>query len=71
MGRTKEVGIVGRYGARYGSSIRKKVKEILERRYSDHKCNFCGTVGRVYRISSGIWECKKCNTKWAGGAYEP
>jgi len=68
---TKVVGIAGRYGARYGSTLRKKVRDILERRYAPHICPFCGTKGKVYRISTGIWACKKCGAKWAGGAYVP
>jgi len=69
--RTKVVGIAGRYGARYGATLRKKVKEILERRYADHVCPFCQTKGRVVRVSVGLWTCKKCGAVWAGGAYVP
>ena len=69
--RTKIVGIVGRYGARYGVSVRKRVKEVLERRYAKHQCPFCGSVGTVYRVSVGIWSCRKCRSVWAGGAYTP
>ena len=71
MGRTKVVGIAGRYGARYGATLRKKVRDILERRYSPHQCPFCGYTGRVVRISTGLWMCEKCGMKWAGGAYVP
>lgn len=71
MGRTKVVGIVGRYGARYGSTLRKKVKEVLEKRYAPHICPFCAHRGKVVRISTGIWICKKCGAKWTGGAYTP
>jgi len=71
MGRTKVVGIAGRYGARYGATLRKKVKEVLEKRYAPHTCPFCGHKGRVTRISTGIWMCKKCGMKWTGGAYLP
>jgi large subunit ribosomal protein L37Ae len=71
MGRTKVVGIAGRYGARYGATLRKKVKEVLMRRYAPHICPFCGHKGRVVRLSTGIWTCKKCGAKWAGGAYTP
>lgn len=71
MGRTKVVGIAGRYGARYGATLRKKVKEVLMRRYAPHICPFCGHKGRVVRLSTGIWICKKCGAKWAGGAYTP
>lgn len=71
MGRTRVVGIAGRYGARYGSTLRRKVKEILEKRYSPHKCPMCGFSGRVYRVSVGLWRCRKCGAKFAGGAYVP
>jgi len=69
--RTKAVGIAGRYGSRYGVSVRKRVKEVLEKRYSKHQCPFCGSVGTVYRISVGLWGCRKCGAVWAGGAYLP
>ncbi len=71
MARTKVVRIAGRYGARYGSTLRKKVRDILEKRYAPHKCPFCGVKGKIVRISVGIWKCKKCNTVFAGGAYVP
>lgn len=71
MGKTRVVGIAGRYGARYGSTLRKKIKEVLEKRYSPHTCPFCAHRGRVVRISTGIWMCKKCGARWAGGAYIP
>jgi len=69
--RTKVVGIAGRYGPRYGSTLRKRVKAVLEQRYAPHTCPFCGAKGKVVRISTGIWMCKKCGTIWAGGAYVP
>lgn len=72
MGRgTKVVGIAGRYGPRYGSTLRKRVKEVLERRYAPHKCPLCGHKGYVYRVSTGLWKCRKCGSTWAGGAYVP
>ena len=71
MGRTKVVDIAGRYGARYGATLRKKVRDVLTRRYAPHTCPFCGHSGRVVRLSTGIWMCKKWGAKWAGGAYLP
>lgn len=63
--------IAGRFGARYGSTLRKKWAEISERRYQDHECPYCRTKGKVIRESAGIWYCRKCGTKWAGYAYTP
>jgi len=71
MGRTEVVGIAGRFGARYGSSLRKKWKEVMERRYAIYTCPFCNKQTRFKRISTGIWQCPKCGRVWAGGAYTP
>ncbi len=71
MGRTKVVGIAGRFGARYGASVRKKWKEVMERRYAEYTCPYCGTKAVMKRISVGIWQCPKCGSIWAGAAYTP
>ncbi|MCC6054833.1 MAG: 50S ribosomal protein L37ae [Thermosphaera sp.] len=63
--------MAGRYGARYGATLRKKVRDVSTKRYAPHTCPFCGHSGRVVRLSTGIWTCKKCGAKWAGGAYLP
>ena len=68
--RTKKVGVTGRFGARYGSTIRKRVKAIEEKSRSLHKCPRCQSI-KVKRIAVGIWYCRKCGLKFAGGAYEP
>jgi large subunit ribosomal protein L37Ae len=70
MGKTKKVGWTGRYGPRYGSTVRKRVRSIMEKMKGGKlKCPRCETVGSVYRISTGIWHCKKCGAKFTGGAY--
>lgn len=71
MARTKVVKIAGRFGPRYGSSLRKKWKEVMERRYSEYQCPYCANTVTFKRIAFGIWQCPKCNTKWAGAAYTP
>ena len=68
MGRTKKVGIAGKYGSRYGIRIRRKILEVEKKKSKE--CPFCGRK-QLKRIASGVWECKKCNSKFAGGAYVP
>lgn len=70
IGKTKKVGITGKYGARYGSNVRKKARLILEKMKSSNiKCPRCVTKGSIHRVSTGIWHCKKCGAKFTGGAY--
>ncbi|MHB8584937.1 MAG: 50S ribosomal protein L37ae [Thermoplasmatota archaeon] len=68
--RTKKAKSVGRFGARYGVRIRRRIREVEVRQHADHKCPSCGAM-RVTRVSTGIWQCKKCAHKFAGGAYVP
>ena len=65
---TKKVGIVGKYGTRYGSSHRKVIHKIEIAQHSKYECSFCGKT-TVKRQAVGIWNCKHCNVKMAGGAY--
>ena len=70
LGKTKKTGIAGRFGARYGSNVRKRWRQIMETEKSKKlKCPRCETVGSVKRISVGIWHCRKCGSKFTGGAY--
>merc|ERR1711866_22870 len=64
--RTKKVGIVGKYGTRYGASLRKLIKRM---EVSQHK-RYTGS-DTLKRHSVGIWECKKSGIKSSGGAYVP
>jgi large subunit ribosomal protein L37Ae len=66
---TKKVGITGKYGARYGSTLRKRTRLILKKMKGDIKCPRCITTGSINRISTGIWHCKKCGARFTGGAY--
>ena len=66
--RTKKAGICGKYGTRYGSSLRKVIKKMEVSQHSRFLCDFCGKYA-VKRTAVGIWECKPCNRVKAGGAY--
>lgn len=61
-------GAIKRVGARYGMTIRNKVAEAESMQKSFYDCPSCGQM-KVKRISAGIWGCKKCGAKFAGGAY--
>ena len=66
--RTKKVGIVGKYGTRYGASIRKTMKKIETAQHAKYVCPFCAKEA-VKRTCVGIWRCKSCKRQMAGGAY--
>jgi len=68
--RTKKVGTSGKYGPRYGVKIRRslgKIDSMKARRYTCPRCEHKA----VRKVSTGIWECRKCGYKFAGGAYFP
>ncbi|KAF9567696.1 60S ribosomal protein L43 [Mortierella alpina] len=66
--RTKKVGVVGKYGVRYGASLRKQVKKMEITQHSKYTCTFCGKDA-VKRQSVGIWKCRGCKKTMAGGAW--
>lgn len=71
MGRkTKKVGSTGRFGARYGAKLRRRVLDIERRRADPQRCPSCATRA-LTREAVGLWNCKKCGLSFAGGAYVP
>ncbi|UCE29627.1 MAG: 50S ribosomal protein L37ae [Candidatus Bathyarchaeota archaeon] len=69
-GRTKKVGSTRGFGARYGSNVRKRYVKVLTEMKRGHRCPKCG-AGSVRRRSVGVWNCRKCNLTFTGGAYIP
>ena len=67
---TKKVGSTGRFGARYGVGIRRRVLKVERLQKKKHVCPKCGKVS-VSRVSKGIWRCRKCDAKFTGGAFVP
>ncbi len=70
MGRTKKVGSTGRFGTRYGATIRKRVRKIDDSLKSRYECPSCGSV-KVKRVSIGIWQCNFCGFRFTGGSWAP
>ena len=68
--RTKKASMTGRFGPRYGVSIRRRVLEVETRQRGRHTCPKCAAKA-LSRTSTGIWSCRKCAYKYAGGAYFP
>ena len=67
MVRTRKVKSAGRFGARYGRSVRSKYTEIESLQRKKQQCIFCNGIAK--RVSKGIWECKKCSKRFASHAY--
>mmetsp|Transcript_22952 Transcript_22952/g.64183 ORF Transcript_22952/g.64183 Transcript_22952/m.64183 type:complete len:102 (-) Transcript_22952:74-379(-) len=67
---TKKVGITGKYGTRYGASLRKIVKRYEQQQRTRYLCSFCGK-NSVKRVAGGIWMCKAktCGKTMAGGCW--
>jgi large subunit ribosomal protein L37Ae len=64
----KKTKSAGRFGARYGRSVRAKLVNVESKQRKKQKCPFCGKVG-IKRLSNGIWKCKKCDKKFASDTY--
>ncbi|KAH7885860.1 putative RPL43B-60S large subunit ribosomal protein [Phlebopus sp. FC_14] len=72
--RTRKVGVTGKYGTRYGASLRKQVKKMEVTQHARYTCTFCGKASSshpdsVKRQAVGIWHCRSCKKTIAGGAW--
>ncbi len=67
---TKKVKMAGRFGPRYGVRVRRTLIKIEEAQRRKYVCKRCGKKA-VKRVGTGIWECRSCGYKFAGGTYIP
>ncbi|BBL45787.1 50S ribosomal protein L37Ae [Nanobdella aerobiophila] len=69
MSHTQILKSTGRFGARYGKSIREALLDI-EKNYRNkrNKCPYCNYYS-VKRVAYGIWSCKHCGKVFTGKAY--
>ena len=68
--KVKKVGPAGSFGPRYGTVARRRYAEVVAGMRVPHECPRCH-VRAVKRLTVGIWNCRKCGVKFAGGAYLP
>ena len=68
--KSKKSKSAGRFGARYGKTVKAKLVKVEEKQRIKQKCPFCGKDG-VKRLSKGVWQCsrKKCDKKFAHNTY--
>lgn len=67
---SSRVGSAGRFGARYGRVVRRRVAQIESDTNDDHDCPECDSDA-VSRAGTGIWECDSCGYAFAGGCFRP
>jgi large subunit ribosomal protein L37Ae len=53
----------------YGKKIRAAYAESRKKASSKYECPSCSRIA-VRRKSNGVWECRKCKSRFASGAYE-
>lgn len=68
--KTKKISSAGRFGAGYGTRVRKRLNEIESMQRKKQICLFCNKPG-LKRESSGIWHCVKCGKRYTGASYVP
>ena len=66
--KTKKAKASGRFGARYGKTVRGRLIKVEEKQRKKQKCPFCERLG-AKRLSKGIWKCSKCDKKFASDVF--
>ena len=66
--RTKKVKSTGRFGPRYGSVVKERVRKVEEKQRKKQLCPFC-KKHTVKKIATGIWSCKSCKKRFTAKAY--
>jgi len=64
----KKIKASGRFGAGYGTRVRKRLNAIEEKQRKRQVSPF-HPKSRAIRIAAGIWKCEKTGKVFAGHAY--
>lgn len=62
----KKIGAAGRLGAGYGK-VKERMIAVEAKQRKKQSCPFC--KGTAKRQAKGIWLCKKCGKRFAGGTF--
>ncbi|MEA3399188.1 MAG: 50S ribosomal protein L37ae [Patescibacteria group bacterium] len=57
-----------RFGSRYGKTNKNRFGAIEKLQHKKYICPACSRQ-QVRRLSTGIWQCQKCNHKFTSKAY--
>ncbi|MEK6826815.1 MAG: 50S ribosomal protein L37ae [Nanoarchaeota archaeon] len=63
-----KTGSAGRFGVRYGKTIRTKLFRVEKIQRKKQVCPYCKKPN-AKRIATGIFQCNKCESKFTGKAY--
>lgn len=66
--KTKKAKASGRFGARYGKTVRARLNKVESKQRKKQKCPFCGKLG-VKRLEKGVWKCPRCEKKFASNTF--
>jgi large subunit ribosomal protein L37Ae len=64
----KKTKSAGRFGAKFGRSLRSKLVKVEEKQRQKQVCPFCSKKG-IKRLANGIWFCSRCEKKFASNTY--
>ncbi|MFW5865691.1 MAG: 50S ribosomal protein L37ae [Nanoarchaeota archaeon] len=68
MAQTANSKSTKRFGSRYGKTVKDKFGSIESMQRHKYKCPYCSRE-QVKRAGTGIWQCKKCDAKFASKAF--
>ncbi len=66
--KTKKTKSFGKYGAGYGTRV-KKIYNVIEEKQRQRQQSPFHPRGKVKRLAAGIWKCLKTGKIFAGNAY--
>lgn len=68
MVKKKKAGVAGKFGVRYGATVKEKYNAVASKQVKKQQCPYCKKFS-AKRTSKGIWYCKACKKKFAAHAY--